>query len=150
MLEKVNDAQTLARYRRKPDPDKDQSGGRAAGIYLPRLAATAPAVAAQELLQNTDIRTRIGCRTGSCGNSITGPLDDRRAHYLHARSVEVAALLARPAPWRGAMENDRLTEAIHLRERINEHYLSDSFHQLKTRTLRSLMDEIQDRQEKAS
>jgi hypothetical protein len=150
MLEKVNHAQTLARYRRKPDPDKDQSGGATAGIYLPRLAATIPAAAARELLHNTDIRTRIGCRSGHRRNSVTGPLDDRRSHYLHARAGDVAALLARPEPWRGAMEIDRLTEALQLRDRVNEHYVSDSVHQLKTRTLRSLVDEIRDQQQKAS
>jgi hypothetical protein len=150
LLEKVNHAQTVARFRRQPDPDKDQGGGATAGIYLPRLAATIPAAAARDLLHNTDIRTRIGCRIGQCRNSVTGPLDDRRSHYLHARAADTAALLARPEAWRGSLEIDRLTEAIQLRDRINEHYLSDSVHQLKTRTLRSLVDEIQDRQQKAS
>lgn len=150
LLEKVNHAQTIARYRREPDPEKAQSGGATAGIYLPRLGATVPAKTARELLSNTDIRTRIGCRIGSCRNSVTGPLDDRRVHYLHARAHEVAAMLARPAPWRGAMEVDRLTEAIHLRERVNQHYLTDSVHELKTRTLRSLIDEIRQQQQKAS
>jgi predicted solute-binding protein len=59
-------------------------------------------------------------------------------------------MLARPAPWRGAMEVDRLTEAIQLRERVNQHYLTDSVHELKTRTLRSLIDEIRQQQQKAS
>lgn len=35
MMEKVNHAQTVARYRQAPDPDKEQGGGAAAGIYLP-------------------------------------------------------------------------------------------------------------------
>jgi hypothetical protein len=34
MLEKVNHAQTMARYRREPDPDKEQGGGAADGMYL--------------------------------------------------------------------------------------------------------------------
>lgn len=38
------------------------------------------------------------------------------------------------------MEIDRLTEAIGLRERVNEHYLNDDVHKLGTRTLRSLID----------
>ena len=147
MLEKVNHSQVVARHRR--EPGKDQ-GGAAAGIYLPRLAATVPTAAAKDLLHNTDIRTRIGCRIGKCRDSVTGPLDDRRSHYLHARAAEVAALLARPEPWRGAMENDRLTEAIQLRDRVNAHYLNDSVHQLKTRTLHSLVDQIHDQQQKAS
>ncbi|WP_152981353.1 hypothetical protein [Mycobacterium intracellulare] len=150
MLEKVNHAQTVSRYRRAPDPDKDQSGGATSGIYLPRLGATVSAKAARQLLHHTDIRTRIGCRIGSCRNSVTGPLDDRRAHYLHSRSHEVADMLARPAPWRGAMEIDRLTEAIQLRERVNEHYLTDEVRKLGTRTMRSLVDEIHHEQQQAS
>jgi hypothetical protein len=104
------------------------------GIYLPRLAATVPAKAAGELLGNNDIRTRTGWRSGSCRNGATGPLDDRQVHYLYARAHQVAAMLATPAPWRGAMEVDRLTQAIQLRERVNKHYLTDSIHELKTRT----------------
>lgn len=150
MLEKVNHSQTMARYRKAPDPDKDQGGGAAGGIYLSRLGATVPAKAARQLLSHTDIRTRVGCRIGSCRNSVTGPLDDRRAHYLHSRSNEVAEMLRRPAPWRGAMEVDRLNEAIGLRERVNEHYLSDDVHKLGTRTLRSLIDEIEHEQQQAS
>lgn len=150
MLEKVNHAQTMARYRKAPDPDKEQSGGAAGGIYLPRLGATVSAKAARQLLSHTDIRTRVGCRIGACRNSVTGPLDDRRAHYLHSRASEVAEMLRRPAPWRGAMEIDRLNEAIGLRERVNEHYLSDDVYKLGTRTLRSLIDEIQHEQQQAS
>lgn len=150
MMEKVNHAQTVARYRQAPDPDKEQGGGAAAGIYLPRLGATVSAKAARQLLQHTDIRTRIGCRIGSCRTSVTGPLDDRRVHYLHSRAGEVAEMLARPAPWRGSMEIDRLTEAIQLRDRVNEHYLSDDVRKLGTRTLHSLVDEIQYEQQQAS
>ena len=150
MLEKVDHSRTMARYRKAPDPDKDQGGGAAGGIYLSRLGATVPAKAARQLLSHTDIRTRVGCRIGSCRNSVTGPLDDRRAHYLHSRSNEVAEMLRRPAPWRGAMEVDRLNEAIGLRERVNEHYLSDDVHKLGTRTLRSLIDEIEHEQKQAS
>lgn len=150
MLEKVNHSQTMARYRKAPDPDTDQGGGAAGGIYLSRLGATVPAKAARQLLSHTDIRTRVGCRIGSCRNSVTGPLDDRRAHYLHSRSNEVAEMLRRPAPWRGAMEVDRLNEAIGLRERVNAHYLSDDVHKLGTRTLRSLIDEIEHEQQQAS
>lgn len=147
MLEKVNHVQTVARYRQAPNPDKEQSGGVTAGIYLPRLSATVPAKAARQLLSHTDIRTRIGCRIGSCRNSVTGPLDDRRAHYLHSRSHEVAELLARPVQWRRAMEIDRLNEAITLRERVNDHYLTDDVRKLEMRTLRSLIDEIRHEQQ---
>lgn len=150
MLEKLNHAQTMGRLRKEPDPDKKQSGGAVAGIYLSRLGATVSAKAAQQLLNHTDIRTRVGCRIGLCRNSVTGPLDNRWAHYLHARSNEMAETLRRPAPWRGAMEIDRLTEAIGLRERVNKHYLSKEVHKLGTRTLRSLIDEIEHEQQQAS
>ncbi len=149
MLEKINHAQTMARYRKAPDPRKDR-GGSAAGIYLPGLGATVSAKAARQLLSHTDIRTRVGCRIGSCGTSVTGPLDNRRTHYLHSRSNEVAEMLKRPPPWRGAMEIDRLTVAIGLRERVNRHYLSDDVHTLGTRTLHNLIDEIQHEQQQAS
>lgn len=59
-------------------------------------------------------------------------------------------MLLRPAQWRGAMEIDRLTEAIQLRERVNEHYLTDQVRKLGTRTLRSLVDEIHHEQQQAS
>ncbi len=48
------------------------------------------------------------------------------------------------------MEIDRLNEAISLRERVNEQYLSDDVHKLGTRTLRSLIDEIEHEQQQAS
>lgn len=150
VLEKVNHAQTMARLRKEPDPDKEKGGGAAGGVYLSRLGATVSAKAARQLLNHTDIRTRVGCRIGACGNSVTGPLDDRRGHYLHSRSSEMAETLRRPAQWRGAMEIDRLTEAIGLRDRVNQHYLSDDVHKLGTRTLRSLIDEIEHEQQQAS
>ena len=59
-------------------------------------------------------------------------------------------MLRRPAPWRGAMEIDRLTEAIGLRERVNAHYLNDDVRKLGTRTLRSLIDEIEHERQQAS
>lgn len=62
----------------------------------------------------------------------------------------MAETLRRPQQWRGAMEIDRLTEAISLRDRVNQHYLSDDVHKLRTRTLRSLIDEIEHEQQQAS
>lgn len=47
-------------------------------------------------------------------------------------------------------EIDRLNEAIGLRERVNAHYLSDDVHKLGTRTMRSVIDEIQHEQQQAS
>jgi hypothetical protein len=46
--------------------------------------------------------------------------------------------------------SDRLTEAIQLRERVNQHYLTDEVRKLGTRTLHSLVDEIHHEQQQAS
>jgi hypothetical protein len=68
---------------------------------------------------------------------VRGTLDPRMSrHYWHGPNPGAAQ-------W-------KTTEAIQLRDRINEHYLSDAVHQLKTRTLHSLIDEIHDQQQKAS
>src|SRR5436189_131157 len=83
---------------------------------------------------STDIPTRRECRIGQGRGAVAGQLDDRRSHYLHARAAHTAALIARPQPWRGAMEIDRLTDAIHLRDRVNRRDLSDSGHELNART----------------
>jgi hypothetical protein len=48
------------------------------------------------------------------------------------------------------MEIDRPTEAIGLRERVNEQYLSDDVRKLGTRTMRGLIDEIQHERQHAS
>ena len=48
------------------------------------------------------------------------------------------------------MEVDRLVEAISLRERVNEHYLSNDVRKLGTRTMCSLVDEIHYEQQQAS
>lgn len=107
----------------------------------PHLSTGVPAGAA--LLDNTDIRMRIGCRLGSCGQSVAGPTHDPREHYLHARAHEVNELLKRPEPWRPTAEMDRLRRALELRELINDRYLSVDVRKINTRILRSLLDDIE-------
>lgn len=117
--------------------------GAVAGIYLPGLAATVGRNLGKQLLENTDIRTRIGCRIGTCGSSVFGPAADPRAHYLHSRSTEMHVMLARPPAWRPTIEIDRLQRALELRELVNRSYLPDTAKPFNVRTLRSLIDDIQ-------
>src|SRR4051794_410966 len=144
LREQVNHSATIT--RQKAPPRESQTGGghfgAVAGIYLPGPAVTVGRRAGQALLDNTDIRTRIGCRIEGCGRSVSGPAADPREHYLHARAGEMAALLDRPAPWRASMEKDRLSRALELRELINGRYLNAEVKPLGTRTVRSLIDDI--------
>jgi hypothetical protein len=135
----------ISRQKAPKPGDGDDRGrfGPTAGIYLPGPAATLSRKAGAALLDNTDIRTRIGCRLGRCGHSVAGPARDPRDHYLHARAHEMSELLKRPGPWRPTAEMDRLRRALELRELINEHYLTTEVPKLNTRTLQSLLDDIQ-------
>jgi hypothetical protein len=144
LREQVNHSATITRQK-APSREPLEGGGHfgaVAGIYLPGPAVTVGRKAGKALLDNTDIRTRIGCRIGACGRSVSGPAADPREHYLHARAGEMAVMLQRPAPWRPSMEKDRLSRALELRELINGRYLSADVKPLGTRTLRSLIDDI--------
>jgi hypothetical protein len=146
LREKVNHAEMISRQKTPPkltDGDEGDRFGATAGIYLPGPAITLSRKAGAALLGNTDIRTRIGCRLGICGQSVAGPARDPREHYLHARAHEMNELLRRPEPWRPTAEMDRLRRALELRELINEHYLTADVRKLNTRTLRSLLDDIE-------
>ena len=142
LREQTNHASAISRQTQPPRPDRPAHRGAGAGIYLPGLAATVPRTLGGALLDDTAIRTRIGCRIGSCAQSISGPARDPRQHYLHARAAEMSDLLHRPAPWRPAHERDRLQRAIDLRQLINAHHLPADANPLKTRTLQSLIDDI--------
>ena len=146
MREKVNHAAALNRQRREffaeaADGDS-QGGGPVAGIYLPGIAATVSPRLGTGLLANTDIRGRIGCRVGECGQSINGPAHDPRGHYLHARAEEMSAMEAQPPAWRAKADADRLTRALELRRLINSDYLPGDSSHLKTRTIESLIQDI--------
>lgn len=52
-------------------------------------------------------------------------------------------MLGKPAPWRATGEIDRLRRAAELRDLINSRYLTKDVRPLKTRTLRSLIDDIE-------
>lgn len=144
LREQVNHSATITRQKAPPREAQGGGGhfGAVAGIYLPGPAVTVGRKAGKTLLDNTDIRTRIGCRIDGCGRSVSGPAADPREHYLHARAAEIAAMLERPAPWRASMEKDRLSRALELRELINGRYLTSDVKPLGTRTLRSLIDDI--------
>lgn len=145
MLEQVNHSSVVWRQKQPPKPreDDDTGGGPTAGVYLGGLEATTRRKTAAQLLENTSIRTRIGCRIDACGESIRGPLVDVRTHYLHSRASAMAEMLRVPAPWRATAQLERLKGAIDLRRRVNQHYLSPEVNELKLRTLRSLVDDVE-------
>jgi len=146
MREKVDHVAAITRQKTPPKQSEDgekQSGGPTAGIYLPGLALTTKPQVGRGFLTNTDIRTRVGCRLGICGTSVRGPGLDPRAHYLHARTHEVQQLLSRPQQWRQSSEIDRLRRALELRELVNRNYLTDGAKPIPTRTLGSLINDIE-------
>lgn len=149
MLERVNHRSLINRQKQPPKPrtDDNPGGGPTAGIYLPGIAATVTRRAGKKLLENTDIRTSLGCRIGSCSSSVRGPADDPRGHYLHARAREMSKMLERPEAWRPTLEIERLRQANQLRRRINKYYLGDDVTELKTRTLMSLVNGIEEQRQ---
>lgn len=151
-MEHVNHATDVSRQNIAPKLDengKRVGGGVWQGVYLPGIAATVSMKRARALLEHSDVRTRLGCRLGSCGRSLLGPVDDYRAHYLHSRAHDVAALINTPEPWRAKRETDRLIRAIELRELLNNSYRADGDPVIRTRTLRSLVDGIAEERESA-
>lgn len=152
MLEQVNHASAISRQIAPPKQEvegEEAQGprGALAGVYLPGVAATVSRTAGAALLGHSDIRLRVGCRLHDCGRSVAGPTQDPRAHYLHARAHEMAQSLSQPPRWRATREIDRLRRALELRELINQRYQLPGVPELKTRTLRSLIDDIQGEQE---
>ncbi len=100
MREQFNCADVISRQKqapREPVDGEEQSGAAVGGIYLAGLSLTLPRKVGRALLENTDLRTKIGCRIDECGRSVAGPSNDPRMHYLHARAAEMADMLARPA-----------------------------------------------------
>lgn len=145
MRERVNHAAAIGRQTRPVDESdaNDAHFGAHAGIYLPGPAATVNRSTGAAMLQDRDIRTRISCRVGSCATDVAGPAADPRDHYLHAKAREVAELLGTPAPWRANAERGRLERALMLRELINDGHIPPGSHTLKTRTVRSLLEDIE-------
>ncbi|WEG08919.1 hypothetical protein PU630_17020 [Microbacterium horticulturae] len=145
-MEHVDHAADVSRQNRPPtlNADGKKAGGTWQGVYLPGIAATVSMRRAKELLGHSDIRTRLGCRVDSCGASLFGPIDDYRTHYLHSRAGDVAALIETPEAWRPKLETDRLRRAIEMRDLVNAAYRKGSDPELKTRTLHSLVDGIQE------
>lgn len=146
MREQFNYADVISRQKqppREPVDGEEQSGAAVGGIYLAGLSLTLPRKVGRALLENTDLRTKIGCRIDECGRSVAGQSNDPRMHYLHARAAEMADMLAQPAaPWRVKTETDRLRRALDLRQMVNDRYLPEGAKPLKTRTLQSLMADI--------
>ena len=145
-MEHIDHAADLRRQNEPPKLDEagNKKGGRWEGVYLPGPAVTLSKKRASDLLGHSDVRTRLGCRIGACANSLLGPVADFKGHYLHARAREMAVLLDSPPAWRAKAETDRLVRAIELRELINTRYRRDGDPVIQTRTLRSLIDGIEE------
>ena len=149
------DQRATLRHQVSPQPKRyDEDGkekrGQWEGIYLPGLAATTSRKIGTALLRHSDIRTRIGCRTEECANSVAGPLVDSRRYYLHARTHEISVLEGRPEKWRAQAELERLQRALSLRQLINQRYWTEKGPGLPTRTLESLLDDIREAQSKVA
>ena len=127
-----------------PSSDDESSGprGALAGIYLPGPSLLVSRTVGAALLANTDIRTRIGCRLGTCRENIAGPAHDPRGHYLHARAAEMHGMQDQPSAWRAKGEFDRVRRALELRRLLNRHHLDLLQSPVKTRTLETLLADI--------
>ena len=147
-MEHVDHAGDISRQKQEPKVDeagnKIKSGGVWQGVYIPGLAATLSMKRARALLGHSDVRTKLLCRIDHCANSLMGPVTDYRSHYLHSRAAEAARLVATPTAWRGKIETDRLQRALELRNLVNARYRADAEPILKTRTLQSLVDGIEE------
>lgn len=143
--EQYNHKRAIAQQRR---PSRSGKGprGPVAGVYVAQLAMTVPRKRAETLYSDREVRTRLICGMGSCQDRIDGPVQDPRGHYLHARASEVANILDRPPRWRPMLQRDRLVRAIDLRETVNR-LLPVEGARSKTRTLRTLVGELDDRME---
>jgi hypothetical protein len=144
-MEHTNHAADISRQKRPPKLDENgkKTGGVWQGVYLPGIAATVSMKRARQLLGHSDVRSRLGCRIDACANSLLGPINDHRSHYLHARANDMGKLLDTPVAWRAKLETDRLQRAVELRELVNESYRSKGEPLLQTRTLHSLLDGIE-------
>lgn len=146
MLEHVNHKTQVNRRSKPPkerlNDERPRLGG-GAGVYLPALAYTATPKLAEKLMQHSDLRLRIGCRVAKCGNDVRGPLLDPREHYLHSRDTEMGRMLDQPTGWRATSELERLHRALILRDRINKDYVAPGDPPIKTRTLNSLIVDIE-------
>lgn len=137
-LEHVNHPSILSRQQKPRESGKGFAPY--SGVYLNGIALTAPRKIAKTLLEDSRIRSRIGCKYGMCHSDITMPVRDPRPHYLHSRSHEADLMLGRPDAWKTSGERDRLQRALELRKRINQKFLPSGTRELKTRTLASVVD----------
>lgn len=103
---------------------------------------TVPRESGARLTDHTDVRTRIGCRTGHCARTLRGPVLDPRGHYLYAHAGHAAGLAGQPPAWRTHGQDDRLQRALELRNLINNRYLPAGMKPLHIRTLASLLTDI--------
>ena len=126
--------------------DDDQRFGPQAGVRLPGVGATVTRkVAAAVPYQDPAIRSRIRCRYQCCSGDIEGPAKDPRKHYLHSRAAEAGELLIVPLCGEQASSRNASVAGIELADIINDGHIPPKAYPIKTRTMRSLVDLLEDR-----
>jgi hypothetical protein len=122
-----------------------KSGGAGFRVLLPYADVLLPLQVAREVYRDPGIRARVPCDKENCADSIVGPTVDPRRHFLHRRAADFAEVASQPLQWRAKLEEDRLTQAIALQRRLNQHHLhkyqvNDRVARIQTGTFESLRD----------
>lgn len=124
---------------------QERARGPSAGVYLPGAGITVSRKTAQFLYKDSAIRSKLACHIAGCGKRIDMPATDPRTHYMHSKAESAHQLLSRPPSWRPTLERDRLAAAAELRTMLNAHHLPAEAPRLSTRTLDSLIIQIDNR-----
>jgi hypothetical protein len=82
----------------RPPKETGSSGGgqRDRRIYFPKLLTTLPEARARLILTSRTLRPQFACETGECRLGFDAMVDGARAHCLHSRADDLAALRALP------------------------------------------------------
>ena len=145
--ERYDHKAAISRQRKPTSSSGAGPRGPVAGVYLRGADITVSTGVGKEVFSDREVRIRVSCRLGACGQHIDGPTRDPRGHYLHARAADAAEILRRPEPWRPMQQRDRLVRAIDLRDLIDRHLPT---RRLQTRTLRTLVDALDQRMQAAA
>ena len=118
--------------------EKRRSRRAAPRVLLTGAGVQVSAEVAKALYGDPAIRARLACRLGSCADSIDGPTQDPKQHFLHSRAHSIQEIDRLPPGWRMNHERDQLQKAIELCETINSHHLKAGMKKVEVRTLESL------------
>jgi hypothetical protein len=92
-----HEAFDLRSLTRPPKEDGASRGGQKdRRIYFPKLLTTLPEVRARLILTSRTLRPQFACETGECRLGFDAMVDGARAHCLHSRADDLAALRALP------------------------------------------------------